>query len=686
MIRRIGIGLAIIGIVTCALLVLDPYYRSILVAPWQPSFWQVLPATATAALRVWSFWGLATLACAGILLRHTTIGPFDSLLLGALAPWVASLFAGTLLGPLGLLSSWLLWALLFGGVVWCATHPPRPFASAPTLGHRLVMLAMVLILPPVVLEQLGSPVPPHFDVFAPLAAAQRIVTFGYFPFDSDAYGYYGRAAGMPGVELFYAVMTIGSGVANAGLAASATIAPMAVLLLLATYRLGATIDGDRCGGFAALLLLGTMILHVLPYGHGRYVSFVPGIAGLAYVVDAHPVRRVAGGMLLATAIACHAIVGSFAMATALVGGLPLLIGAAIMTLPAVLVAVGPAVSPLLLSALHAIGLALLIVAAVKWHPPTGRVASVFVSVLGRGALLVLAVLIVQHPAETLFAGMIECWRFPVVLPLALVGASIHVATRLPMRRALLAAPTLVGIAAAVVGQKVTIPGLPWAAHDFTAKAEFWVPVALCFPAAAGLAWLSRWSISAVVVPLLAALIIPWAPQTSAALGYGECASTAVRDPNYNSIAWIESVGQFLAVSKNGYWNPRWAATPAEQKLYELLRDEIEAGRITASTHILHVAPIVYLFQDTILFSAFVGIHDDLYMADYKWDPSISGGRVRPVEEAAAAIATHPPYVVIHDHTHGGHELTPDLLHSLPLAGYEILMNEDGVRLLRWVRS
>ncbi len=360
--------------------------------------------------------GIAAAICAALFLRYTTIGTFDSVLLGALAPWVGSLFVGTLLGPLGLFTSWVLWALLIAGAGWCATHPPDRPTITFSSGHGLVALTAALVVPPLLLEQLGSPVPPHFDVFAPLAAAQRIVTFGYLPFDADAYGYYGRAAGMPGVELFYAMLTAGSGVANTGLAASATIVPMAALLLLATYRLGATAGGDRCGGFAALLLLNTMILHVLPYGHGRYISFVAGIAGLAYVVDAHPVRRVMGGLLLSTAIACHAIVGSFAMAAAAVGGVPMLVGASIMTLPAVLVAVGPVISPLVLSALHTVGFVLLVLAATKWRPPTARAASLLGSWAGRGALIVLAALLVRRDAETLFGGIVECWRFPVVFP------------------------------------------------------------------------------------------------------------------------------------------------------------------------------------------------------------------------------------------------------------------------------
>jgi hypothetical protein len=295
------------------------------------------------------------------------------------------------------------------------------------------------------------------------------------------------------------------------------------------------------------------------------------------------------------------------------------------------------------------------------------------SLLGRAVLLGLVWLIVTHPTITLVNGFVECWRFPVVLPLAALGAFIQTLTLTPARRILLTTPCLVGIAAAIAGAKVEIPGLPWAAHDFTAKAEFWIPVSLCFPAAAGLAWLSRWSLRILTLVLVAFLVIPWAPRAAAKLNYGECAKTTIRDPNYNSIAWAEAIGQYLAIAKVGYWNPRWAQYPAERALYDLLRLEVEAGRVTADTHIVHVAPIVYLFQDTILFSVFVGINGDLYMANYMPDKSIVGGRVRPIEMAPDVIAKRPRYVVVHEKTHSGHALTPEVLESLPLEGYEEMM-------------
>ncbi len=680
--RCIGLLTSVGVLVACSLWALDPTYTAILKAPWQESWWAVLPDTLPAAVRVWAFWGLATVIVGGLLLRDTTIGAFDAALLGALTPWVASLLLGTLLGPLGLFGPWLCWGLLgLGAASLVSRLPPRPTLSW-TPGTRLMALTAAIVLPALLLEQLGSPIPPHFDVFAPLAAAQRIVTFGYLPFDNDPYGYYGRAAGTPGVDLFYAMLTLGSGVSTATLGASAAIVPMAALLILSTYRLGTTLAGDRCGGFATLLLIGTVMFRVLPYAHGRYIAFVPALAGLAYVVDQHPLRRIAGGLLLATAVACHAIIGSFSMATALVGGLPFVVGASLVALPTALVAVGPPLPPLVLSAVHAIGVILLVVAARVWPARDASRATVF---LGRGTLLALAALLVFYrPATVPPGGFVECWRFPVVLPLAAVGALVMACTQAPARRLFLTASCVVGLGAAVAGSQVSIPGLPWVAHDFIAKAYFWVPVALCFPAAAGLAWLSRWSVVAVTLPLVGLLVVPWVSPVATALAQPECASAAVRDPNYNAISWSEALAEHLQFAKGGYWHPRWATTPAERSLYEMLRTEVAAGRITSATHIVHLRPYIYLYQDTVIFSVFVGINDDLFIAGYHPDPSILGGRIRPIEEAAAAIVTRrPTYVVIHERTHSGQALEPEVVAALPVTGYEVLMDEDGVRLLRW---
>jgi hypothetical protein len=682
--RRLVTLLSITGLVACSFWALDPYYVAMFRAPWGESWWTVLPDTLGAAGRVWGFWGLATVIVAGLLFRHTTIGVFDAVLLGALTLWVGSWVLGTLLGPFGLLGARFLWGLLVAGAVALVLRPPSRPQLAWTPGLRLTALTAALVLPPLFLEQLGSPVPPYMDVFSPLAAAQRIVTFGYAPFDNDPYGYYGRAAGMPGVELFYAVLTLGSGVSTASLAATATMVPMAALLMLAAYRLGKTLVGDRCGGFATLLLMGTMVFRVLPYGHGRYLAFIPALAGLAYVVDRHPVRRVAGGLLLGTAVACHAIIGGFAMVTALAGGLPFLVGASVLTLPTALVAVGPPLPLLVLSAIHAVGVLLLVATALSWAPPTIWGVSWVTAIIGRGALLALAALIVIHPPATLLAGFVECWRFPVVLPLAAVGTVVLACTRAPARRILLTVLCTVGVGAAVLSSSVRIPGLPsYAGSELEWKAEFWIPVMLCFPAAAGLAWAARWSVRAVAVPLVALLVVPWVSPVATALNLAPCIQVAVRDPNYNAISWSEAVGQYLLVAKSGYFNPRRAQTPAEQQLSALLRDEVNAGRITAATHIVHLSPYIYLYRDNVLFSVFVGINDDLFVADYTYEPSTAGGRFRPIAEAVTVLTQRPAYVVIHERMTDGRTLNEAFVQALPLAGYEVLMDDDGVRLLRW---
>src|SRR5438045_1341816 len=81
---------------------------------------------------------------------------------------------------------------LAAGAVWLwRAGGPRVVVRAPPLGLQLAMLAVGIAALAIVPLQLGSPVPPHMDVLATSASAQRIVTFGhYWPFDNDPYGYW----------------------------------------------------------------------------------------------------------------------------------------------------------------------------------------------------------------------------------------------------------------------------------------------------------------------------------------------------------------------------------------------------------------------------------------------------------------------------------------------------------------
>src|SRR5258706_515253 len=77
---------------------------------------------------------------------------------------------------------------------WHARDRSANSPSTISPGLWIAIVSAVLTVPPLLLLQLGSPVPPYMDILATPAAAQRILTFGrYLPFDNDPYGYWGSA-------------------------------------------------------------------------------------------------------------------------------------------------------------------------------------------------------------------------------------------------------------------------------------------------------------------------------------------------------------------------------------------------------------------------------------------------------------------------------------------------------------
>ena len=99
---------------------------------------------------------------------------------------------------------------------------------------------------------------------------------------------------------------------------TAAMVPLAALLILAVFRLGRAVGDDRVGGFAALLLTATVFFRVLPYSHGRAITYVLVAAGLAWFIEpkGSAVRRTLAGLTLATAVGSHAVVGALAMGVA----------------------------------------------------------------------------------------------------------------------------------------------------------------------------------------------------------------------------------------------------------------------------------------------------------------------------------------------------------------------------------
>jgi len=686
----IAVAAVLIAVVSVAALKqhqLDYIFES----PWT-GFDTILPHTAWAAFKVWTFWSVAAAILGGIALRvEPRLGLLDATIAGFTGVWIFAYLGGNALGPIGLFRSSTIWALLAVGCVWLWRAPPRIERRRISSGHKLVLLTGVLTMPGLLLVQLGSPVPPYMDIFATPAAAQRIVTFGrYLPFDNDPYGYWNPSSQLPGLELFYALLALGSR-SLAVLADTAAIVPMAGLLILTTYRLGKTIAGDTVGGMATLFLCATILFRVLPYMHGRSVSFVLVGAGLAFILDErrNTARLTLGALALATAVASHAIIGTLGMAVAsfavmtgggvnALAGVGLMAGASLVALPTIHVGLQIPVYYPLLPLEQVLGVALIAVAARRLNASavTDRLRWL------RWGFTVLAVAaLLWHPYPLLLGN------HPLRFPLLVYGGGLGLGLMLLMdrrpSRALLGPVTfalLLGMAVEYVSNRwhvmLTDPGVRVAMYNWFHKVGDWYPYILVFPTAYLAAWLSRTvSRRAAMLVVLAFLFFPWRDRLDPSLG--PAGQTA--DPNYHQHSISEAWAYQMETGKRGHWgntrDRRWAQSPAELELAEVLRGEVAAGRITPATHVVHLSAFVSLYQDVLLFSVYTGINDDPYLTNHVFNPSDAGSRLRPIEEVHARLAERPPYVVIHNEP--SVQLAPEALH-----GYEEIFNRDGVRLLR----
>jgi hypothetical protein len=179
-----------------------------------------------------------------------------------------------------------------------------------------------------------------------------------------------------------------------------------------------------------------------------------------------------------------------------------------------------------------------------------------------------------------------------------------------------------------------------------------------------------------VYALVAALAYPWS--------YGLLPD---RDGNNFQKSIVETAAENLQLAKWGYWgstgNRRWAQTEAEMALIDTLRREIASGRITPATHVAHLTPFIRLFEDVVLFSVYTGINDDPYITNYVPDPSVVGGRIRPIETFAHVLEKEPPtYIVVHHTTINGAHVDDGILAGISFDDYDALFDRDGVRLLR----
>lgn len=658
--------------------------------PWD-GLPEILPHTAGTLIKVWIFWGTGAAIIAALVRRvEPEFDTFDALIAGFIGVWIFAFLGGNLLGPVGLFRTatvWLLWAV---GASWVWRTRPAFDVPPLTAGMKVTLVTCALMLPGLVIVQLGSPVPPYMDILATPAAAQRIATFGrYLPFDNDPYGYWNPSSQLPGLELLYALLAIGTR-SLAVLADTAALTPMAFLLVIATYRLGRAIAGDLAGGFATLFLCATVLFHTLPYMHGRFVTFVPVAVGLGFVLAERrtPTHLVVGALAFATAVASHAIMGALGMlvaAFALLGGgvmstlagIVLMVGASLVALPTVHVGLGIVVPYPVLSLEQLAGVALILFAAPRVRPRrTDRM--LVVRVVAWASLAFAAYGLLWHPQPFLLGN--HQARFPLLVYAG--GLGLLVMLWMDARRERVAlGPVVFALLSAMAIEyasdrwrmRFTDPGVQVAVHDWFFKVDYWLPYVLTFPAACLAAFVARLtSVRVATTIALVFLFLPWRHAV-------DPSSSVLADPNYHQHTIAESWSYMMETGMRGHWgntrDRRWAQSPAERALSTVLLDEVEAGRITPATHIVHLSAFVSLYQDVLLFSVYTGINDDPYLTNHVFNSSDHGSRLRPIEEVRARLAERPPYVVIHNRP--SIELPDDAFQ-----GYDELFNQDGLRLLR----
>src|SRR3990170_1947026 len=180
----IGLGLAIATVLTIHRLqdcfgcnTYNPQYLSRLPS-WHAAFESlkpVLPQTAWAAVKVWTFWGFSTAIVAGLLLRiDPELGLGDAILGGASGIWAIAYVMGQALGPIGLFRAPVIWALLALGALWLWRRPPAIKVAPLDSGQKLALLTFAVLAVGLLPMQLASPVVPFMDVLSYPASMQRI--------------------------------------------------------------------------------------------------------------------------------------------------------------------------------------------------------------------------------------------------------------------------------------------------------------------------------------------------------------------------------------------------------------------------------------------------------------------------------------------------------------------------------
>ena len=616
-----------------------------------------LPVTVPAGL-VTAGAAAIQLTAGAVLMRLVRGSPYRSLtdavlagLVGAVAIGLLNLF---LLGGLGWFRQPLLLAVQGSiiGLGWFARPllDSRPRLAIGSLSAGTVLVAFAWS--GAILMQLASPVVPFIDVLPNhVAPAEHLRTFGDFATltiaPSPIYGPSRMFLGYTGLLGTTATLT--------GLPAVLTVAafilPAMSLVGLGVVRLATAVHGPALAWW--MLLVFTLTASFARLADDRATVLVLPIVAfclaelIAPEASARPLGLAIG---LAAAVFVHPLMGVMTVGTvaALVAlkpvryatlGVPALVGGAVLALPQAITMLGIGLPSVL--ALAAVPPALAGTWLLQRFAPARRA----IVLLGQmaGSLAVVALLGLSVPA--LGKQVTDMTDF--VLKYPILAWTVAVGVIVAGRQTLATVPVVAfGVGFLGVLATTTIPfadiGVLGIGFEVSKTLHYWIPIFLAVLAAFALHAL--WTSPQFGLPLRAGMLGLFL--IAAAL---PIRSEVIPQLYLGEHRLSETLSIDLGWAETGYWvgypDARTIVDADEVDLINRMRQEISAGRLAASTRVLHVSFSFQQWVSTPL-GVFAGIMETAASQQTEVSIHTAGGRLFALDKLDTLLAERFGYVVL----------------------------------------
>lgn len=627
-----------------------------------------LAVTGPAAILVALAAALNVLAGA-ILLRPVRAVPYRSAsdlvltgLAGAVLLDVAALF---LLGSIG--AFWWPELVILHALIFAAGWRVRPLLAGP-FRPRFArpaawwLLVLAVWAGPVIL-QLASPVVPFLDVLPNhVAPVEHVRAFGSFAtLTTSPSPIYGPSRLFLGYTALLSMLTTLTGL-HAALAIAAFALPLTILAGIAVHRLAGQLFGKGAGYWALLAFPLTFTFARL--SDARATVLVFPLAGFALTLVALSCREstnapergrrpdLALAAAFGAALLVHPLVGTLAVVTGLVmvaldpGRFARQVvsaagGAVALALPQMATMLGIGLPSWLgltafpLAAAVAVGLARAVDRVrVPWRALAGALLVSFLI----GLWLIAGTAVREAPATDV--------DLPLQFPLLIVAAGAGIvlsAGRMWRGWLVLGAALFVGVAAAAAVAALPADTLLERSlrYEVPKSLGYWTPSVLALGAAAGLVaiWRRR-SVGAVRHASIAAfLVVALLP-----LGRPYVATIDIAEHRM-----AELLAGLLGEAERGYWigypDPRRIVDAAGQEVVDTLRAEEAAGRLAASSRVLHVAESFQQWA-AVPIGVFTGALETTISTDPEQSIHTTGGRLYGLDRLDDELAAGYDYVVL----------------------------------------